>query len=46
VLNVNLDPTAYWQYTNSPYDNERRREAIEAYGFEEGLKVLAAQAKV
>ena len=46
VLNVNLDPAAYWQYTNSPYDNERRREAIEACGFEEGLKVLAAQAKV
>jgi type IV secretion system protein TrbE len=46
VLNVNLDPTAYWQYTNSPYDNERRQNAIEQYGFEEGIRVLAAQAKV
>jgi len=45
VLNVNLDPRAYWQYTNSPYDNERRREAIEQHGFEEGLQVLAARAK-
>jgi hypothetical protein len=45
VLNVNLDPNAYWQYTNSPYDNERRRRAIEQHGLEEGLKVLAAQAK-
>jgi type IV secretion system protein VirB4 len=45
VLNVHLDPSAYWQYTNSPYDNERRRQAIEEHGFEEGLKALAAQAK-
>jgi type IV secretion/conjugal transfer VirB4 family ATPase len=44
VLNVNLDPRAYWQYTNSPYDNERRRAAIEAHGFEKGIEVLAAQA--
>jgi len=44
VLNVNLDPRAYWQYTNSPYDNERRKAAIEAHGFEEGIEVLAAQA--
>lgn len=45
VLNVNLDPHAYWQYTNSPCDNERRRQAIEQHGFEEGLKVLAAEAR-
>jgi type IV secretion system protein TrbE len=45
VLNINLDPNAYWQYTNSPYDNERRRQVIEQHGFEGGLKVLAAQAK-
>jgi type IV secretion system protein VirB4 len=45
VLNVNLDPRAYWEYTNSPYDNERRREAIERHGFEEGMKVLAAQVR-
>lgn len=45
VLNVNLDPHAYWQYTNSPYDNERRRAATERHGVEEGLKVLVAQAR-
>ena len=45
VLNVNLDPRAYWEYTNSPYDNERRRRAVEEFGAEEGLKVLAAQAR-
>lgn len=45
VLNVHLDPNAYWQYTNSPYDNERRRKAIEEHGFEKGLKTLAAQAQ-
>lgn len=44
VLNVNLDPRAYWEYTNSPYDNERRRKAVEEFGAEEGLKVLAAGA--
>jgi len=45
VLNVNLDPHAYWQYTNSPFDNERRRQATEQHGIEEGLKVLASQAR-
>src|SRR6185312_10174724 len=29
---VNLDPNAYWQYTNSPYDNERRRRALSSTG--------------
>jgi type IV secretion system protein VirB4 len=45
VLNVNLDPNAYWQYTNSPYDNERRSRAIQQHGFEDGLKALAAEAR-
>lgn len=45
VLNVNLDPRAYWEYTNSPSDNERRRRAVEEFGADEGLKVLAAQAR-
>jgi hypothetical protein len=44
-LNVSLDPNAYWQYTNSPYDNERRRLAVEQHGFKEGLKALAAQVR-
>jgi type IV secretory pathway VirB4 component len=45
VLNVRLDPHAYWQYANSPADNERRRQATEEFGFEEGYNVLAAQAR-
>jgi hypothetical protein len=45
VLNVDLDQRAYWEYTNSPYDNERRDAAIAEYGFEKGLEVLASQTK-
>lgn len=44
VLSVDLDPSAYWQYTNSPYDNELRDAAFAEHGFEKGLAVLAAQA--
>jgi type IV secretion system protein VirB4 len=44
VLNVHLDPRAYWEYANSPRENERRRLALEEHGVEEGLKILAAQA--
>ena len=45
VLNVNLDPHAYWEYTNSPYDNALREQVIREHGFEEGLKTLAAQGR-
>jgi type IV secretion system protein TrbE len=45
VLNVNLDPHAYWEYTNSPYDNTLREQVIREHGFEEGLKTLAAQGR-
>lgn len=41
VLNLNVDPMSYWLYTNSPYDNQRRREAFERYGFKQGLEILA-----
>jgi type IV secretion/conjugal transfer VirB4 family ATPase len=41
VANLNVDPKSYWLYTNDPYDNKRRREAFETYGFEKGLEVLA-----
>lgn len=44
VLNVSLDRRAYWEYANSPFDNERRDAAIAAHGVEKGLEVLAAQA--
>lgn len=41
VANLNVDPKSYWLYTNDPFDNKKRREAFDAYGFEKGLEVLA-----
>jgi type IV secretion system protein VirB4 len=41
ILNLNVDPKGYWLYTNSPYDNQRKREAFARHGFERGLEVLA-----
>jgi type IV secretion system protein VirB4 len=41
VANLNVDPKSYWLYTNDPYDNQKRREAFDTYGFERGLEVLA-----
>jgi len=41
VANLNVDPKSYWLYTNDPYDNKKRKEAFETFGFEKGLEVLA-----
>ena len=41
VLNLDVDQKGYWLYTNDPYDNEKKREAFERYGLEEGLDILA-----
>jgi type IV secretion system protein TrbE len=41
VANLTVDRTSYWLYTNDPFDNRKRKEAFEAYGFEKGLEVLA-----
>jgi type IV secretion system protein VirB4 len=41
VANLAVDPKSYWLYTNDPYDNRKRQEAFETYGFEKGLEVLA-----
>jgi type IV secretion/conjugal transfer VirB4 family ATPase len=43
VVNLHVDPTGYWLYTNSPYDNARRLEAFECHGFDRGLKILAKE---
>ncbi|MGA8144270.1 MAG: DUF87 domain-containing protein [Candidatus Acidiferrales bacterium] len=43
VLNLTVDAKSYWLYTNDPYDNKKRKEAFEAYGFEKGLEVLAGE---
>jgi type IV secretion system protein VirB4 len=41
VANLNVDPKSYWLYTNDPFDNTKRKEAFETYGFEKGLEILA-----
>jgi type IV secretion system protein VirB4 len=41
VANLHVDRRSYWLYTNDPYDNRKRKEAFDAYGFEKGLSVLA-----
>jgi len=41
VVNLHVDSAGYWLYTNSPYDNARRRQAFERHGFERGLEILA-----
>jgi type IV secretion/conjugal transfer VirB4 family ATPase len=41
VANLNVDRRSYWLYTNDPYDNRKRKEAFDTYGFEQGLSVLA-----
>ena len=41
VANLTVDAKSYWLYTNDPYDNKKRKEAFETYGFEKGLELLA-----
>lgn len=41
VANLEVDPKSYWLYTNDPFDNRKRKEAFETYGFEKGLEILA-----
>ena len=41
VANLDVDLKSYWIYTNDPFDNRKRREAFETYGFEKGLEILA-----
>ena len=43
VLNLNVGRVGYWLYTNSPYDNHRKREMFEHHGFERGLEILASE---
>jgi type IV secretion/conjugal transfer VirB4 family ATPase len=44
VANLNVDRRSYWLYTNDPYDNQKRKEAFDTFGFEKGLSVLAGEA--
>jgi len=45
IVNLNVDPKSYWLYTNDPYDNQKRKDAFAAHGFEKGLEVLAGAAR-
>jgi len=44
VANLTVDQKSYWLYTNDPYDNRKRKEAFDTYGFEKGLEVLTETA--
>jgi len=41
IVNLTVDAKSYWLYTNDPYDNKKRKQAFEQYGFEKGLEILA-----
>jgi len=41
VANLRVDAKSYWLYTNDPFDNRKRKDAFETYGFEKGLELLA-----
>ncbi len=41
VANLTVDAKSYWLYTNDPFDNRKRKEAFDTFGFEKGLEVLA-----
>jgi type IV secretion system protein TrbE len=43
VLELNVDAMSYWLYTNNPYDNQRKQEAFDRYGFEKGLSILSKE---
>jgi len=43
VVQLNVASKDYWIYTNSPYDNEKKRKAFERLGFERALDFLAGQ---
>jgi type IV secretion system protein VirB4 len=42
VLALNVDPTSYWLYTNSPVDNDRLRALVDAHGLAAAIEHLAA----
>jgi len=43
VANLEVDAKSYWLYTNDPFDNRKRRDAFETYGFESGLEMLTRE---
>jgi type IV secretory pathway VirB4 component len=45
VVELNVGPKDYWLYTNSPFDNQKKREAFARYGLTRGLEILAGPRK-
>ena len=43
VVQLNVSDKDYWIYTNSAFDNERKRAVFERLGFERGLDFLARE---
>jgi type IV secretion/conjugal transfer VirB4 family ATPase len=43
VLTLDVDSKSYWLYTNNPYDNQRKEEAIGRLGLTEGLEFLSKE---
>ena len=41
ILQLDVDPKSYWLYTSSPIESARREKAIDQYGLERALQVLA-----
>jgi type IV secretory pathway VirB4 component len=42
TLRADLDPLALWVYANDPWHNSKRNAAIAEFGYEEGMRRLAA----
>jgi len=43
VLELTVDPRAYWIYTNTPFDNERLERALARGSFDEAVSQLTQQ---
>lgn len=41
VVNLEVDRASYWLFTNDPFENKRRDEAIAKHGFEKAFEELA-----
>ena len=40
VLELTVDPRAYWIYTNTPIDNDRMQQALQGRTFDQALTLL------
>jgi type IV secretion system protein VirB4 len=45
VLELTVDPRAYWIYTNTPLDNDRLQQALQGRSFDQAIAHLANQSR-